>query len=43
MINTLLEHHKKEALKKRMEEIDGQINFTETNGTCISISIKIDH
>jgi signal transduction histidine kinase len=30
-------------MKKRMEEIDGQINFADTNGTCISISIKIDH
>lgn len=29
-------------MKKRMEEIDGKINFTNTNGTCISICIKID-
>lgn len=29
-------------MKKRMEEIDGQINFTASNGTCISICIKID-
>lgn len=29
-------------MKKRMEEIDGQINFTATEGTCISICIKID-
>lgn len=29
-------------MKKRMEEIDGQINFTNTKGTCISICIKID-
>lgn len=30
-------------MKKRMEEIDGQINFADTNGTCISICVKIDH
>ena len=30
-------------MKKRMEEIDGQISFADTNGTCISISIKINH
>lgn len=30
-------------MKKRMEEIDGQINFTANNGTCIKICIKIVH